>query len=43
MRGEIIKTRDDTAKVFSELGFDITDSYANFLFVRHEKSAPNLF
>ena len=35
--GEIIKTRETTAKALAELGFDVLPSDANFLFARHPK------
>jgi len=34
-RGEIIAMRDYTGKKLSELGFEMTDSSANFLFAKH--------
>lgn len=41
---KIIKTREYTANALKALGFEMTDSYANFLFVTHkEKSAQELF
>ena len=33
----IIETRAFTQKALTELGFTMTDSLANFLFVKHEK------
>ncbi len=39
---EIIKTREYTKKKFSEMGFSVTNSMANFIFVSPPKLAKNL-
>ena len=36
-RAKVIATREDTARRLKSLGFELTDSKANFLFARHPK------
>ena len=36
-RAKIITTREDTARRLKALGFQLTDSKANFIFARHQK------
>lgn len=41
---KIIQTREFTKKAFQSLGFEVTDSYANFIFVKHpHHDAEKLF
>lgn len=38
----VIKTRQEVAKALGEMGFDVTASCTNFLFVRHEKAGAEI-